>query len=157
MIFFQILNQNHSVNLKDLSTFEETIPTNMSSFTFMSSHILTNPNILFSFGNNTTRDNYDARRFKAILWSIAGGTRGGPNRIKILNLIEKKPLNAHQIAQVLNLDYKTITHHIKVLETNSLIIKVSETEYGVNYTMTSLLKNNISVLKEIVSKIRSDV
>ena len=50
-----------------------------------------------------------------ILWSIIAGTRGGVNRAKILNLIKDTPMNANKIAAVLNLDHKTVVHHVKIL------------------------------------------
>jgi DNA-binding transcriptional ArsR family regulator len=110
-----------------------------------------------SLGNDGHHDNFnDSRRFKFILWSIIGGTRGGPNRARILNLLMIEPLNSHQISKKLNLDHKTIRHHLKILTKNSLIIKSSEESYGVNYILTPLMKQNIESLKEIVTKMRKE-
>ena len=42
--------------------------------------------------------------------------RGGDNRIKILNLLLKNPLNINKISEeLLQLVYKTIQHYIHIL------------------------------------------
>ncbi|MCV0372344.1 MAG: transcriptional regulator [Nitrosarchaeum sp.] len=97
----------------------------------------------------------ESRRFKLILWSIVGATRGGPNRARVLNLLITASLNSHQIAKKLNLDHKTIRHHLKILTKNELIIKSTES-YGATYTMTDIMKQNVEFLKEIVTKIKGN-
>jgi predicted ArsR family transcriptional regulator len=49
-----------------------------------------------------------------ILWWLISGTRGGFNRGQIINLLQKRPYNSNQLAQKLELDYKTVRHHIKI-------------------------------------------
>jgi len=100
-------------------------------------------------GKNNSEINY---RFKMILWSIIAGTRGGVNRAKILNLIKDTPLNANKIATILNLDHKTVVHHVKILSKNKLVVK-SEKHYGAEYQLTQIMKENQKVLKEIMEKI----
>ena len=92
------------------------------------------------------------RRFKMILWSIIAGTRGGVNRAKILNLVKDTPMNANKIAIVLDLDPKTVTHHVKILVKNELITK-QEKEYGAEYHLTKIMRENQNVLDEIMAKI----
>lgn len=108
--------------------------------------------ILHSFGNNASHNFNEDRRFKLILWSIIGGTRGGPNRARVLNLLTDESLNSNQIAKKLDLDHKTIRHHLKILTKNLLIIKSSES-YGANYVLTPIMQQNTEILKEIVTKI----
>ena len=100
-------------------------------------------------GKNNSEIN---RRFKMILWSIIAGTRGGINRAKILNLIKNNPLNANKIATELNLDHKTVAHHVKILSKNELIIK-AEKNYGAEYQLTQIMTENQNVLEEIMEKI----
>ena len=50
-----------------------------------------------------------------LLWFLFAGTRGGDNRIKILDLLIKNPLNINKISEELQLDYKTIQHHMRIL------------------------------------------
>ena len=107
---------------------------------------------LFSFsGTGTGQSNLDPR-FKMILWSIIAGTRGGINRAKILNLLKNSPMNANKIATVMNLDYKTIVHHVKILSKNKLITK-AEKDYGAEYHLTQIMKENQNTLEEIIQKI----
>ncbi len=91
-------------------------------------------------------------RFKMILWSIIAGTRGGVNRAKILDLIKETPLNAHKISRTLNLDHKTVAHHIKILAKNELV-KKDEKEYGAEYQLSEIMKENQILLDEIMQKI----
>ncbi len=112
------------------------------------------PKGLFSFtGANTGKDNSNTDpRFKMILWSIIAGTRGGVNRAKILNLIKETPMNANKIATVLDLDHKTVIHHVKILAKNNLVVK-AEKEYAAEYMLTRIIKENQSALEEIMEKI----
>ncbi|MGQ4833749.1 MAG: winged helix-turn-helix domain-containing protein [Candidatus Asgardarchaeia archaeon] len=43
------------------------------------------------------------------------GTSGGWNRARIIMLLKDKPMNAHQIAKTLDIDYTTARHHLKIL------------------------------------------
>ena len=142
------------VHLKGLSRFSNQDEQNMLYFSVISTGFSLFSNFFLSFGNSNISDNVDPRRFQAILWLIAGGTRGGPNRIRMLYLLRTKSLNAHQISKELNLDHKTIKHHINVLVKNSLISKSENVDYGATYTLTSIMTENIPALEEIVSKIR---
>ena len=107
---------------------------------------------LFSFSGAGNSQSDLNPRFKMILWSIIAGTRGGVNRAKILNLIKDTPMNANKIATVLNLDHKTVVHHVKILSKNELV-KKAEKDYGAEYHLTQIMKENQSALEEIMSKI----
>ena len=110
------------------------------------------PRNLFSFSGTNNGQSGPDPRFKMILWSIIAGTRGGINRAKILNLIKDTPMNANKIATVLNLDHKTIVHHVKILSKNELVVK-AEKDYAAKYRLTQIMKENQSVLEEIMQKI----
>jgi predicted transcriptional regulator len=77
---------------------------------------------------------------KRLLWFVFSGSRGGLNRLKIISKIKENPSNINQLAKELNLDYKAIQHHIRVLEKNNLISKVGE-KYGVTYFVSPFLKS----------------
>jgi len=147
--------------LKDLSALSQSFHDRMFSSvisilqsTSISSFVY---GLIHSFDDNSTHINYnESRQFKLILWSIISATRGGPNRARILNILITEPLNSHQIAKKLNLDHKTIRHHLKILVKNDLIKKSSEESYGATYVLTSIMKQNVEVLKEIVAKLRSN-
>ena len=110
--------------------------------------------IIFSFSDDKTNDSSKVQnsRFKMILWSIVAGTRGGINRAKILNLIAATPMNANKIATVLNLDHKTVAHHVKILSKNELVVK-AEKEYAAEYALSTIMEENKEVLEEIMQKI----
>ena len=113
-----------------------------------------NPAIIFYFSDDKTHDSSKVQnsRFKMILWSIVAGTRGGINRAKILNLIAATPMNANKIATVLNLDHKTVAHHVKILSKNELVVK-AEKEYAAEYALSTIMEENKEVLEEIMQKI----
>lgn len=86
---------------------------------------------------------------KNLLWFVFASSRGGQNRIRIILALKKTPLNAHQLAKELELNYKAIQHHIKVLETNNMITKMGD-KYGVTYFISTFLEVNMSLFAEIV-------
>ena len=89
---------------------------------------------------------------KRLLWFVFMGSKGGLNRIRLISVIRKNPLNANQLAKELGLDYKAIQHHIGVLEKNNLITRVGD-KYGANFFISTFLEVNLSVFDEIVSKL----
>jgi len=89
---------------------------------------------------------------KRLLWWLLSGSAGGLNRGRILKVLFEQPRNANELASVLHLDYKTIRHHLKVLEKNNLIIHAGS-GYGMMYFPSDLLEKNIEYFNEIWSKI----
>jgi predicted transcriptional regulator len=89
---------------------------------------------------------------KRILWYIFAGTRGGRNRMKIIELLKDRPYNINQLAETLRLDYKAIQHHILVLERNNLVNRVGE-RYGILYFISNYLEANIQAFNDITAKI----
>ncbi len=87
-----------------------------------------------------------------ILWFIFAGTRGGDNRIKILDLLLKNPLNINKISEELHLDYKTIQHHISILDKNNLITKIGD-KYGILYFISNNMQKNIELYHDIKKKL----
>jgi DNA-binding transcriptional ArsR family regulator len=92
----------------------------------------------------------NARR---LLWYLFAGSKGGDNRIRIIDLLSKRPYNINQLAEVLGLDYKAIRHHIMVLEKNNLVSKMGQ-KYAVLYFISNYLEANIESFNEIRSKIQ---
>lgn len=92
---------------------------------------------------------------KRLLWYLIAGTRGGTNRAKIINFLNERPYNANQLSNLLNLDYKTITHHLKVLEDNE-IISSGEEKYGNLYFITEKMENNYKEFLEIWKNIEKE-
>ncbi|HEX9677863.1 winged helix-turn-helix domain-containing protein [Nitrososphaera sp.] len=91
----------------------------------------------------------DARR---LLWFLFAGSRGGENRIRIINLLKEQPYNMNQLAEMMGLDYKAIQHHIRVLEKNNMVTKTGE-KYGVLYFISNYLEYNIEAFDEVKAAI----
>jgi len=90
---------------------------------------------------------------KRLLWFLFAGSRGGDNRVKIIDLLKERPYNINQLSESLNLDYKSIQHHISVLQKNNVITKMGE-KYGVLYFISNYFEANIEAFNEIKSKIK---
>jgi predicted transcriptional regulator len=89
---------------------------------------------------------------KRLLWFVFTGSKGGLNRIRLISIIRKTPLNANQLAKELGLDYKAIQHHVNVLEKNNLITRVGE-KYGAIFFISTFLEVNLETFDEIVTKL----
>ncbi|MCZ7402329.1 MAG: PAS domain S-box protein [Candidatus Methanoperedens sp.] len=61
-----------------------------------------------------------------LLCHLIQGTRGGKTRALILKHISDKSYNANQLATALNMDYKTIRHHLNVLIKNGIVGKSND-------------------------------
>jgi len=91
----------------------------------------------------------DARR---LLWFLFAGSRGGENRIRIIDLLEERPNNMNQLAEAMGVDYKAVQHHIGVLEKNNMVTKTGE-KYGVLYFISNYLEVNIKAFNEVKAAI----
>ena len=89
---------------------------------------------------------------KNLLWYLVAGTRGGETRGKIIKLLNKKPSNANKISEILKLDYKTVRHHLEVLEKNNVITVINKGNYGAVYFLSELMQANIKIFDEIWAK-----
>ncbi|NJD77385.1 MAG: PAS domain S-box protein [Candidatus Methanoperedens sp.] len=76
---------------------------------------------------------------RKLLCYLIGGTRGGKNRALILKHLVDRSYNAHQLAKLLGMDYKTIRHHLKVLIKNGIITKGND-----GYTDLYFLSKNVA-------------
>jgi DNA-binding transcriptional ArsR family regulator len=84
-------------------------------------------------------------------WLIAG-TRGGITRARIIEALNETPQNANQLASLLEMDYRTIRHHLKILQKNRLITSAGE-GYGMTYFLSMPLEENYVLFEEIMNKI----
>jgi predicted transcriptional regulator len=89
---------------------------------------------------------------KNILYWLIANSLGGVNRGRILMDLFNKPQNANELSKNLNVEYKTIRYHLKVLGENSLIISVGG-GYGKTYFPSEELEQNKDVFYEIWDKI----
>lgn len=89
---------------------------------------------------------------EGVLWYVLTGTRGGPNRARLLRAVDERPRNANQLAEDLDLDYKTVRHHLEVLEDNDVIEKSGD-EYGAIYLPTDRARQYWDTIEEILSEV----
>ncbi len=85
--------------------------------------------------------------FKRIMMYLFVGMRGGQNRARIVELLKKEPCNANKIAEALRLDYKTIRHHLKLLEENGVVVTSSADAYGSVYFLTVYFDKYFPVIR----------
>jgi len=89
---------------------------------------------------------------EAVLWHVLTGTRGGENRVRILQALDERPRNANRLAEDLDLDYKTVRHHLDVLVENNVIEKSGE-DYGAIYLPTQQARDHWNTIEEIIDKL----
>ncbi|MEF8832562.1 MAG: winged helix-turn-helix domain-containing protein [Candidatus Thermoplasmatota archaeon] len=88
---------------------------------------------------------------RKVLWWLIAGTRGGKNRLRIINAVKEEPMNANQLAKKLDLDYKTVTHHLDLLKENGVLTTMGK-GYGKTYFLTDQMEDNQDILEEIMKK-----
>jgi DNA-binding transcriptional ArsR family regulator len=92
------------------------------------------------------------RSLKYLLGWLIAGTRGGPTRAKIIMALKETPQNANQLSVLLKMDYKTMRHHLEVLEKNRIITSIGD-RYGATYFLSQVMEDNFALFEEIVRKI----
>jgi predicted transcriptional regulator len=88
---------------------------------------------------------------RQILQWLILGSKGGKTRQRILLLIKKKPLNTNLISKEMKMDYKTVQHHLTILEKNSLITKVGN-KYGQVYFISIELEDEFDYFKKLIGE-----
>ena len=93
---------------------------------------------------------------KLLWWYMFAGTRGGYTRGFILNHLTDKPYNESQLAQALNIDYKTTRHHLHVLAKNG-VITIEVDKYGKTYFPSKAVEVNLKEFNQIWEKINHSI
>jgi len=91
-----------------------------------------------------------------MFWFLFVVSRGDNTRIRIISVLRNIPRNRYQLSVELDLDYKAIQHHLKLLEKNNLVIKTGN-RYGLTYCVSALFDNNEIIFDEIVDKLKNGV
>jgi DNA-binding transcriptional ArsR family regulator len=84
-----------------------------------------------------------------LLWYLLAGSRGGYNRIRIIEALKERPFNAHQLAEKLGLDYRTIRHHLDLLVKNNVLARPAGDAYGSMYFLSGLMKASLEVFEKV--------
>ena len=93
-----------------------------------------------------------ARSLRYLLGWLIAGTKGGVTRAKIIQVLNKTPQNANQLANLLQMDYRTMRHHLKVLQKNRIITSAGD-RYGITYFLSPQMEENYGLFEEILKKI----
>ena len=88
----------------------------------------------------------------SVLWQTLAGTRGGPNRARILRALDERPRNANKLAEEFELAYNTVRYHLDVLEDNG-VITASGAEYGAVYLPSDRTRANWDTVETILSQL----
>jgi len=70
-----------------------------------------------------------------------------------MSVLRKRPINTNQLAIELGVDYKSVQHHLKILQGNNLVKKMGN-KYDVKYCVSQLFENSEFVFDEIVDKLK---
>lgn len=62
-------------------------------------------------------------------------------------------MNANQLASAVNLDYKTIEHHLRVLKENGIVTSSEKEAYGAVLFLTSTVEEAWPIVEEIWGRI----
>lgn len=60
-------------------------------------------------------------------------------------------MNTNQLSNDLELNYKTVQHHLEVLEENDVVTTRGD-DYGKLYFLTDRMTNNLDILEEVVEQ-----
>ena len=91
--------------------------------------------------------------FERLLWWLFAGSAGARTRALVLTSIKEEPRNAQQLSIALGLDYTTIRHHLRVLESNRLVVTEGE-KYGKVYFVSDNMDTHWDKLEAIIKRSR---
>lgn len=87
-----------------------------------------------------------------ILFYLLTGMRGGANRVRILQALLDQPRNANQLATDLDLNYKTVRHHLDLLADHGVV-----TTAGSQYAEMYFTTDEFYEKRETFARIASDI
>jgi len=91
------------------------------------------------------------RPIQQLLKWLITTTRGGKTRAQIIKALKKSPQNTNQLATKLKRSYKTIEHHLSVLEKNKLVTAVGD-NYATTYFLSTPMEENYVIFQDITSR-----
>mgnify|MGYP000129706054 CR=1 FL=1 len=86
------------------------------------------------------------------LWYLFAGTRGGANRVRIVRELTERPRNANELANRLDLDYNTVTHHLTMLSEHD-VVEPGGSDYGKLYFLTDRFEHHQDTFEDIASEV----
>ncbi len=90
-----------------------------------------------------------------VIWYLIAGTRGGPSRARILQILRSRPYNAHALSEAVGMNYRTVRHHLNLLLNHGLLTRPAGDVYASPYFLSPALEANIAALESICAATRS--
>ena len=105
-----------------------------------------------SVGDLKMSERSSDEEFRRLLWFLLGGSRGGENRAKILIAIRSRPSNLNQLAKLIRVDYRSVQHHMNVLQKNNLVMSSGQ-RYGVIYSVHPWLAFHFQIFEQVCGQL----
>ncbi|MFB6130611.1 MAG: ArsR/SmtB family transcription factor [Salinigranum sp.] len=86
------------------------------------------------------------------LWYLLTATRGGENRARIIRALSEQPQNANRLAEELDVSYKTIRHHLDVLEKHD-VVEAGADDYAKLYFLTDRFERHRDTFERITERL----
>lgn len=86
------------------------------------------------------------------LWYLFAGSRGGTNRVRIVRELDDRPRNANELAELLDVDYNTVTHHLDMLEDHD-VVEPGGSDYGQLYFITDRFERHRETFEDILEEV----
>jgi len=89
---------------------------------------------------------------EGVLWHLLASSRGGPSRVRIVRALDERPRNANELAELLDLDYTTVRHHLDVLMDNNVVRRAGD-DYAAVYLFTDQVEDHWDTVEEILDTV----
>ncbi|MDG6999613.1 MAG: winged helix-turn-helix transcriptional regulator [Nitrososphaerota archaeon] len=86
-----------------------------------------------------------------MFWWLIIGSKGGSTRAKMLQLICERPMNAHQLSEAMNVNYRTATFHLDVMLRNGLVMAEGP-KYGLVYFPSPVCRAHKELLMTVIAE-----
>ena len=90
-----------------------------------------------------------------VLWHLLASSRGGEMRTRILRALDDRPRNANQLAELLEVDYTTVRHHLDVMMENNVVRKSGD-GYGAVYLLSDQVTQHRDTLDEVLGAVDTE-